>query len=257
MPLGLFHAHPADKTLGRATKIKSHPFDVRSHQEGFDSHLFGQYGACQILVDDRIHPGEGTAFADHGDTAAPTANDNETHFNQSFDLALLHNGDRPRGGDHPAVPLRSQAYGIRSRRHRRRRQHRTDGFRGRQEGGVFGIHHHIADEADQKLLRLNSQSHQLSVQSRLDHVSDLPLRLGDKNLQRERRHRIAALLLEQEVSHLRTVTVGDDDPVAPGEAGDLADGNPQIFELLLRRAPLVFADQGIAAQGHQQNLRCC
>jgi len=64
---------------------------------------------------------------------------------------------------------------------------------------------------------MNAQFHQLGVKGGFDHVPDLPLGLSHKNLQGQARDLFTALLLEQQISHLRSVPVGDDDSVAVGE----------------------------------------
>jgi len=48
--------------------------------------------------------------------------------------------------------------------------------------------------------------------------------------------------------------VGDDDPIAIREPGDLPHGEAKVLELLLHGSHLALADEGIAPQRDQENL---
>jgi hypothetical protein len=46
--------------------------------------------------------------------------------------------------------------------------------------------------------------------------------------------------LQQEIADLGTIIVGNDEPVVAGDRCDLADGNPEIFELFGNGSFLIF-----------------
>jgi hypothetical protein len=68
------------------------------------------------------------------------------------------------------------------------------------------------------------QMHQFRIQGRLNHITDLPLGLSNQDLQWQFRNRIAAFLFQHEVAYLRTVAMGDDDPVCSGQFCNLSNG---------------------------------
>ena len=125
-------------------------------------------------------------------------------------------------------------------------------FGWRLESLVGFIHHHIADQADQRLV-VDAHGHEGFIQGGFDHVANLALGLGHENLQGQPGNRVAALLLKQQVAHLGTVAVGDNDSVVLGEQCDLSHRDFQVVELLVHGAGLPFLDQGISTQGDQQH----
>ena len=99
---------------------------------------------------------------------------------------------------------------------------------------------------------MDAQIHELAVQGRLDHVTDLTLGLGDQNFKGQSGNLSAAFLLQQQIADLRAVTVGDNYSIFRGKLGDLPDRHGQISKLLLDGTLFSLADERIAAQGDQQ-----
>ena len=73
-----------------------------------------------------------------------------------------------------------------------------------------------------------------------------------KDLQGKLGYILTALLLQKQITHLRAVSMGNDDPVLSCQTRNLADGNLQVSELLLYAAGLAFANQCIPAKGNEQ-----
>ncbi len=227
--------------------IDRHPGHIRGDDEDVGPDLTGEHRTGEILVDDGIHPPEFALFADHRDAPAAAADDDELHFDQLFDLAVLDDRKRRGARHHAPEALVRLDHGVRQTSGLLLGVEGADGLGGVPKRRVFLVDHDIGDQRDEQLLRGDPHLHQGPVEAGFDHIADLPLGHGDNDLERHVGHLTAALLLQEQVARLRAVAVSDHDAVIARQTGNLAHGHLQVGELLLGRSLLAFLDQGVAA----------
>ncbi len=250
--LQLGRRYPAELPLLRRAPIEADPGHIGGDKEGVGLDLGREHGTGQVFIDDGVHPPELAILADHRDPAPTAADDDEACFNQLLDLAVLDDRERRGARHHPPIALVGPDHRVGQAPGLLFAVERADRLGGVLKGRILLIHHDVGDQGDEELLVGDADLHQGPVQGRFDHVPDLPLGHGDDDFERHVGHLAAALLLEQKVSGLGAVAVGDHETVVPGEARNLAHGSLQVGELLLGRALLTFPDQGVAAKGDEQ-----
>ncbi|MGA7876511.1 MAG: hypothetical protein WCA08_12685, partial [Desulfoferrobacter sp.] len=67
------------------------------------------------------------------------------------------------------------------------------------------------------------------------------------------RHFAAAFLLEQQIAHLRSIAMRDDDSILIQQTGDLPNRQFQVLELLFNASRLAFPNKCVPAQGNEQD----
>jgi hypothetical protein len=102
-------------------------------------------------------------------------------------------------------------------------------------------------------MEISALFHEGFIHNGFNHVSDLALSLGDKNFKGEPWNRIAGFLLQQEVAHLGSISVRNNDSEVTGKRSDLVNGYPQVIDLLRNGPFLSLLDQGVATKGNEQN----
>ena len=157
---------------------------------------------------------------DHGDPAPARGDDDHPPFKQVLHHPPFQNPQGIGGGHHPAVmlaflvldPFEDHSAVFFIFFHLRLGVERPHRFGGIPESRVLPVHHHLGNEGDHVAAQAGVL--QFVEERLLDHEADLPLAHGPADVQRQGRNRFGALfLLNQQVSHLGPVPVGDDDPI--------------------------------------------
>ena len=215
--------------------------------EQVDSQFDGEQSRGPVFVDDRFQPLQLTADSNHWNTAAAGGDYQHVPRNQRADDIQFDDLQRLRRRDDPAIAARrvfddvpAQAapflFRVASR------VERTDRLGGMPHRGIVRRDHRLRDQADNR--NIESGSRQFIAERLLQEISNLALAGGAAHVQRLAVGDIGcAFGAKQLRSHLRSVAVGDHQPVSQANEIDQCPGRaPGIGQLLGGRTLLTGPD---------------
>ena len=241
---------------GRRAEVHHDVGDVGGDDQGVGVELAGEDRGGEVLVDDGLDAAQrGAVLAVVGDrdAAAAGADDDEAGPGQRVDRGGVDDGLRLGRGDHAAPALLAAVLPDLAERDEPlrllARQEPADRLGGSRKPGSSASTRVRVTRPAVRCGRPRAVS--AASSSSVSVKRDGGLGLGDAPVQRHRRHDVRGeLVLDQQVAHLRSVAVGQDDLDTGGDdvgdvPGRLADGVP----LGGGRRRTVRPGHGVAAQG--------